>query len=82
MDRKISELSGGEKQRVGLLRALLDDADVLILDEPTTGIDAKMEKEIVAYLGELIAKENKMMIVVTHKPEILSICNKVVELKP
>lgn len=52
-DRQISELSGGQQQRVFLARALVQDADLYILDEPFAGIDATTEKAIIQILQEL-----------------------------
>lgn len=78
-DREVAELSGGEKRRVGLGRALAGDFDLLILDEPTAEIDAVMEEKIVKFVHEIIDSE-KMMIVITHRPRILDICTRTLEI--
>jgi len=65
MDRQISELSGGQQQRVFLARALVQEAEIYLLDEPFQGVDAKTEKEIVNILKELV-KAGKTVIVVHH----------------
>lgn len=65
MDRQISQLSGGQQQRAFLARALVQDADIYLMDEPFQGVDAKTEKTIVAILKKL-KTENKTVLVVHH----------------
>lgn len=77
--RDVAELSGGEKRRVGLARALESDYEMLILDEPTAEIDERMEKRIIQYLDQIIS-EQKILIVITHQPRILEICNKTIRI--
>ena len=62
--QRIGELSGGQKQRVFVARALVTDPDILLLDEPTAGIDAKGQNEFYALLQELNARI--AIIVVSH----------------
>lgn len=63
--RQIGELSGGQKKRVFLARALAQDGQVILLDEPFTGVDVKTEDQIIALLRELRA-EGRVMLVSTH----------------
>ncbi|MBD9655723.1 manganese/iron ABC transporter ATP-binding protein [Pseudomonas sp. PDM12] len=63
--RQIGELSGGQKKRVFLARALAQDSRVILLDEPFTGVDVKTEDAIVRLLGEL-RDEGRVMLVSTH----------------
>lgn len=63
--RQISELSGGQLQRVFVARAIVQDADVIILDEPFVGIDMKSEADIIAILKKWRAA-GKTIIVVNH----------------
>jgi manganese/iron transport system ATP-binding protein len=63
--RQIGELSGGQKKRVFLARALAQEGRVILLDEPFTGVDVKTEEAIIALLGELRA-EGRIMLVSTH----------------
>lgn len=63
--RQIGELSGGQKKRVFLARALAQDGRVILLDEPFTGVDVKTEDAIVALLRDLRA-EGRVMLVSTH----------------
>ncbi|NNE28420.1 MAG: ATP-binding cassette domain-containing protein [Saprospiraceae bacterium] len=74
--KKISELSKGYKQRVGLAQALIHDPDVLILDEPTTGLDPNQIVEI-RELIKNIGKE-KTVILSTHiLPEVEATCDRI-----
>ena len=63
--RQIGELSGGQRKRVFLARALAQDGQVILLDEPFTGVDVKTEEQIVALLKEL-RDEGRLMLVSTH----------------
>ena len=63
--RQIGELSGGQRKRVFLARALAQDGRVILLDEPFTGVDVKTEDRIVALLREL-RDEGRVMLVATH----------------
>ena len=63
--RQIGELSGGQRKRVFLARALAQDGKVILLDEPFTGVDVKTEDRIVTLLRELRA-EGRVMLVSTH----------------
>jgi manganese/iron transport system ATP-binding protein len=64
-NRQIGELSGGQKKRVFLARALAQDARVILLDEPFTGVDVKTEEAIIKLLKTL-RKEGRVMLVATH----------------
>lgn len=75
--KKISQLSKGYRQRVGLAQALFHDPEVLILDEPTTGLDPNQLVEIRQLIKRLA--ENKTVILSTHiMQEVQAICDRVV----
>lgn len=59
-------MSGGEKRRVDIARALLHIPQVLILDEPTTGLDSKIRKDIWNTINKLKQKENMTILFTTH----------------
>ena len=61
------ELSGGQQQRVGLARALAAKSDVLLLDEPLTGLDNELKVRITAFLKEWIAAYRPMVVWATHE---------------
>jgi len=63
--RQIGELSGGQKKRVFLARALAQESRVILLDEPFTGVDVKTEDQIIALLQDL-RREGRVMLVSTH----------------
>lgn len=64
-DRQISELSGGQQQKVFLARALVQDADIYLMDEPFAGVDLATEKAIIEMLRSL-KKQGKTLVLVHH----------------
>lgn len=70
-----SELSGGEQQRVGLARALVNNPQMIIADEPTGNIDPEMSYEIIDLLSE-INKRGTTILVVTHERELVERFNR------
>jgi ABC-type multidrug transport system ATPase subunit len=72
-------LSGGERQRIALARAFLKDAPILILDEPTSSVDARTEAEILEAMERLMSGRTAFMI--AHRPSTLEICDARLELE-
>lgn len=68
-------LSGGQRQLIGLVRALLDDTNIIILDEPTAAMDKATELQIIDILKDI--KSHKIIIMTTHKPEIAKRTDKI-----
>jgi manganese/zinc/iron transport system ATP- binding protein len=64
-DRQIGQLSGGQQQRVFIARALAQEADLYLMDEPFAGIDLTTEKTLIALFGELVA-QGKTLLIVHH----------------
>jgi ATP-binding cassette subfamily B protein len=71
-------LSGGQARRIALARALLRDCPVLLLDEPTAGLDAETETDVLARL--LGATRGKTIVLVTHQPRLIALADRVVTL--
>ncbi len=61
-----SELSGGMQKRVGIARSIFSEPDILIFDEPTTGLDPIMSKKIISLIGKIIEESRKTAITITH----------------
>ena len=79
--RQIGELSGGQRKRVFLARALAQEGQIILLDEPFTGVDVKTEDQIVALLRELRA-EGRVMLVSTHNlGSVPDFCDRTVLMK-
>lgn len=79
-NKKIYELSGGEKQRVAIARTIAQNTDVILADEPTGSLDLETGKEIINILLELNA-QGKTVIIVTHDLEIAQICDRKLMIK-
>ena len=67
--------SGGEKQKLSLARAIYSNPKVLILDEPTTGLDEKSQAEFISSLKKLLG--SRIIIIISHKKDVVNICDKV-----
>ena len=76
-----SELSGGEQQRIAIARALVNDPEIVVADEPTGNLDSTTGKMIMEILIELHQKEKKTIIVVTHDPHIAGYTEEVINIK-
>lgn len=77
-DQNINNLSGGNQQKVIIARWLLADPDVLIMDEPTRGIDVGAKYEIYNIMRELTAKGKAILMVSSEMPEIIGMCDRAI----
>ena len=75
------ELSGGEKQRVAICRALINDPDLVLADEPTGNLDSKSGKIVIDALTQINREFKKTIVMVTHDPQMASYCSRIILLK-
>lgn len=76
-----SELSGGEKQKVALARALINDPEIIFCDEPTGNLDEASAQKVLDLLEFLHKEKKKTVIMVTHNPEIAKKAQRVLSLR-
>ena len=79
-EHKPAELSGGEKQRVAVARALMNNPSVILADEPSGSLDSKNKDELHKLLFDLRNKFNLTIIIVTHDKELASLSDRVLEM--
>ncbi len=75
--QSVSELSGGNQQKVAIARILHQDADILMMDEPTKGIDVGTKAEIYRIMGTLAAEGKTVLFVSSYLPELLAVCDRI-----
>lgn len=76
-DQRVRELSGGNQQKLALARLLLHDSPILLLDEPTRGIDVANKVEIYRRIGAWAAEGRTIVMASSHLPELLGICDSI-----
>ncbi len=76
-NQKVAELSGGNQQKVAVARLLHHDVDVLLLDEPTRGIDVGSKVAVYRLMGELAAQDKAVLMVSSYIPELLGVCDRI-----
>ena len=79
-DHLPSQLSGGEHQRIAIARALANDPEIILADEPTGNLDTKTEEEIMKFLMKLQKERQMTVAVITHENEIASYAERIVHL--
>ena len=79
VDHRPGQLSGGQQQRVSIARALMNDAQVILADEPTGALDSRSGEEVLRILDELHA-EGRTVIIVTHDMKIASRAQRIIEI--
>ena len=80
-EHKPSELSGGEKQRVAVARALINDPDVILADEPSGSLDSKNKEELHKLFFDLRDKFGQTLVIVTHDSELAAISDRVINMQ-
>jgi putative ABC transport system ATP-binding protein len=81
MSHKPNELSGGQQQRVSIARALVNDPEIILADEPTGNLDSKTSEDIMETITRLNREKNQTFVIVTHDPEAARYCTKVVHMR-
>jgi ribose transport system ATP-binding protein len=75
--QEVSALSGGNQQKVAIARLLYHDVDVLLLDEPTRGIDVSSKSQIYRIIDELACRGKAVLMVSSYLPELLGVCDRI-----
>ena len=75
------ELSGGEKQRTAICRALINEPDLILADEPTGNLDSKSGQIVIDTLARINQESGKTIVMVTHDPWMASYCSRIILLK-
>ncbi len=81
MYKPVKFLSGGERKRVSICVGLIHQPPILLLDEPTTGLDAHLRHELLNYLKQLNFHYGTSMVLISHDLEVVEYCNRVVLLE-
>jgi putative ABC transport system ATP-binding protein len=81
LDRRPSELSGGEQQRVAIARALTNNPAILLADEPTGALDSKNSEIVLRMFQELNKRLKQTILLVTHNPELAAYTNRLIEMR-
>lgn len=81
MENKPSELSGGEQQRVAVARALINNPDIIMADEPTGNLDSTHARELHQLFLDLRKQFNQTFLIVTHNEELAAQCDRTVHMK-
>lgn len=76
-----NQMSGGQQQRVAIARAIVNDAPIILADEPTGNLDTKTSIEVMEFFVNLNEKTGKTIILVTHEPDIAEYSKRVVRFK-
>ena len=81
MHHRPLELSGGEQQRVALARAVINSPAIILADEPTGNLDTENSRIVLDMFGELNAKYNQTIIMITHNPEAAAACSRTIRMR-
>lgn len=81
MNNKPTELSGGEQQRVAVARALINNPDIIMADEPTGNLDSTHARELHQLFFDLRKQFNQTFLIVTHNEELAAQCDRTVHMK-
>lgn len=75
-----AQLSGGQQQRAAIARALINEPEILLCDEPTGNLDERSGNEVMELLLKMNREQGKTILIVTHNPEIAKQCERIIEI--
>ena len=81
LGQRVRELSGGERQRGALVRALMNDPDLLLCDEPTGALDETNREKVFELLLELVRSRGRTLVLATHDPDLARRCDRCVRMR-
>lgn len=81
LDKKPYELSGGEKQRVAICRALINDPELILADEPTGNLDSRTSQDVLSLMKVTGRKFSQTMVMITHNEEIAQLSDRIVRIE-
>ncbi len=80
-DHMPNQMSGGQQQRVAIARAIVNDAPLILADEPTGNLDTKTSIEVMEFFVNLNNTTGKTIVLVTHEPDIAEYCKRIIRFK-
>ncbi len=80
-DHMPNQMSGGQQQRVAIARAIVNDAPLILADEPTGNLDTRTSIEVMEFFVNLNKTTGKTIILVTHEPDIAAYCDRIIRFK-
>ena len=81
LGQRVRELSGGERQRGALVRALINDPELLLCDEPTGALDELNRERVFALLLDLVRARGRTLVLATHDPQLAARCDRTVRMR-